>query len=40
MSGWATSWSATTLGVPGLPALLAGLLVWATVTGNYRRRRT
>jgi hypothetical protein len=38
-SGWSTSWAATALGVPGIPAVLAGLLVWAAVHGNYRRRR-
>lgn len=38
LSGWATSWAATQLGVPGIPTVLLGLLVWATVTGRYRRR--
>lgn len=38
VSGWATAWAMTTLGVPAVPSLFVGLLIWATVTGRYRSR--
>lgn len=39
LSGWAVSWSGSELGFAGIPTVLLGVLVWATVTGQYRRRR-
>jgi hypothetical protein len=38
LSGWATAWAGTAIGMPGPWAIIVGLLMWAIVTGRYRRR--
>lgn len=40
VSGWAATWAMTTLGINPVPSVIVGLLIWATVTGRYRRRWT
>lgn len=38
VTGWAVTWGLTTFEIPAMPAILIGLVVWATVSGRYRSR--
>lgn len=40
LTSWAIAWLMDDLGVPEVPTSLAALLVFATITGQYRRRWT
>lgn len=38
LTGWAVAWLMTTLGIPSVPMAMAALLIFAVVSGSYRRR--
>lgn len=38
ISGFAVAWAMTTLGIPSIPSIMVGLIIWASLTGKYRRR--
>lgn len=38
LTGFVVAWAMTTLGIPAVPSVIVGLIVWAAVSGKYRRR--
>ncbi len=40
VTGWFVAWAMMQLTVPAVPALMAGIIIWAFVRGGYRRRWT
>lgn len=38
LTAWAVAWLLSNLGMPGVPTALLALLVFAIISGQYRRR--
>lgn len=38
MTSWAVAWLMATIGIPAVPMVMAALLIFAVVSGSYRRR--
>lgn len=38
VTAWAATWALTAIGLPAIPAIALGGIIWAGVIGTYRRR--